>query len=89
MPLDYRTEFQPQRIKEILARISLLEYRDERAPNTPRNSEYSRIKVYCCGGGPNLKYRDSRKLLAVVGDDTGGLVVPWFYRDACIPAQNF
>lgn len=46
-----------------------------------RNSEYPCIEVYRCGISPDLKCREDRNLLAVVGDDPGALEVPRFNRD--------
>lgn len=47
-----------------------------------RSSEYSCIEVYRRSVSPDLKCRDHRNLLAVVGDDPSALEVPRFHRDA-------
>ena len=54
-----------------------------------RNSEYPCIEVYRRGLSPDLKGRDSRKLLAVVGDDPGALAAPLFHRDAVCAIAKF
>ncbi|MBV6504759.1 MAG: Molybdopterin-guanine dinucleotide biosynthesis adapter protein [Syntrophorhabdaceae bacterium] len=47
-----------------------------------RSAEHPCLEVFRCGFSPDLKCRDHRRLLAVVGDDPGGLDVPRFERDA-------
>ena len=54
-----------------------------------RSSEYPCIEVYRRGVSLDLKCRDSRKLLAVVGDDPGALAVPQFHRDAVRAITEF
>lgn len=54
-----------------------------------RNSEYPCIEVYRRGVSPDLKCRDTRKLLAVVGDDPGALAAPRFHRDAVRAITEF
>jgi molybdopterin-guanine dinucleotide biosynthesis protein MobB len=54
-----------------------------------RNSEYPCIEVYRRAISPDLKCRDTRNLLAVVGDDPGALEVPRFNRDDVRAITNF
>lgn len=54
-----------------------------------RYSNYPCLEVYRSGFSPELKCRDQRQLLAVVGDDPGGLSVPRFDRDAVREIASF
>jgi molybdopterin-guanine dinucleotide biosynthesis protein B len=54
-----------------------------------RNSEYPCIEVYRRGVNADLKCRGRQNLLAVVGDDPGGLSVPHFHRDAVRAITEF
>ncbi len=54
-----------------------------------RSSKHPCLEVFRRGFGPDLKCRDHRQLLAVVGDDPGGLEVPHFHRDAVREITEF
>jgi molybdopterin-guanine dinucleotide biosynthesis protein MobB len=54
-----------------------------------RSSEYSCIEVYRRSVSPDLKCRNHRNLLAVVGDDPGALAAPRFHRDAVRAITEF
>ena len=54
-----------------------------------RNSEYPCIEVYRRVVSSDLKCRDARELLAVVGDDPGALAAPRFHRDAVRAITEF
>jgi molybdopterin-guanine dinucleotide biosynthesis protein B len=54
-----------------------------------RSSKHPCLEVFRRGFSPDLKCRDHRGLLAVVGDDPGGLKVPRFERDAVREIAEF
>ena len=54
-----------------------------------RSSAYPCLEVYRRSVSPDLKCRDDRNLLAVVGDDPGALSVPRFNRDAVRAITEF
>ncbi len=54
-----------------------------------RNSKHPCLEVFRRGFSPDLKCRDHRQLLAVVGDDPGDLEVPLFHRDAVRAITEF
>lgn len=54
-----------------------------------RSPEHPCIEVFRRGFSPDLKCRTHRRLLAVVGDDPGGLNVPRFQRDAVREITEF
>jgi molybdopterin-guanine dinucleotide biosynthesis protein MobB len=54
-----------------------------------RNSKYPCIEVYRRSVSLDLKCRNHRNLLAVVGDDPGALEVPRFHRDAVRAIAEF